>query len=180
MTKKRLAAIDKDIENHGIRRDLSRTAIRRTLARAKNLTGDLTRIQIDTDQKKIDPQVIGEAFGDLATTQVQTSSKLMRDVRNPLFPINQTEGLARDVTSRLRRESWLTSKRRRWMSACMYSSPTGTWCGGGLTGTRLRLLRNWVGCEGVCGRQKCLGGAKCLANGASTHWLAKPNRLKVP
>jgi hypothetical protein len=44
-----------------------------------------------------------------------TSSKLARTSANPLFPINHTEAMARDLTGRLRRESWLVSKKRRYL-----------------------------------------------------------------
>ncbi|MEM7205937.1 MAG: hypothetical protein AAF628_37125, partial [Planctomycetota bacterium] len=35
---------------------------------------------------------------------------------NPLFPINHTEAMARNLTGRLRRESWLVSKRRWFLN----------------------------------------------------------------
>ena len=34
---------------------------------------------------------------------------------NPLFPINHTEAMARDLMGRLRRRSWLASKKRRYL-----------------------------------------------------------------
>jgi hypothetical protein len=34
---------------------------------------------------------------------------------NPLFPINHTEAMMRDLQGRLRRESWLVSKKRRYL-----------------------------------------------------------------
>jgi len=34
---------------------------------------------------------------------------------NPLFPINHTEAMARDLMGRLRRDSWLVSKKRRYL-----------------------------------------------------------------
>ena len=120
MTKKRLAAIERDTKRHGERRDCSQTAIRRTLERAKKLSGKLSQLQIDTDKKKIYPKIISEVFGDLPITHTKTSSKLVRDVCNPLFPINHTEAHARDVMSRLRRESWLTSKKRRWLDVGLH------------------------------------------------------------
>ncbi|MCP3914609.1 MAG: hypothetical protein GY711_03515 [bacterium] len=45
----------------------------------------------------------------------RTNSKLPRTTWNPLFPINHTEAVLRDLTGRLRRESWLVSKKRRWL-----------------------------------------------------------------
>ncbi len=40
----------------------------------------------------------------------RTNSRLARGTWNPLFPINHTEAMARDLTGRLRRDSWLASK----------------------------------------------------------------------
>ena len=39
---------------------------------------------------------------------------------NPLFPINHTEAMARDLMGRLRRESWLVSKKRRWLDVALH------------------------------------------------------------
>ena len=43
------------------------------------------------------------------------SSKEPRDQRNPLKHINLTNAMARDLNGRLRRESWLVSKARRYL-----------------------------------------------------------------
>ena len=34
---------------------------------------------------------------------------------NPLFPINHTEAMIRDLLGRMRRQSWLASKKRRYL-----------------------------------------------------------------
>mgnify|MGYP001826957005 CR=1 FL=1 len=47
---------------------------------------------------------------------VQTPSTLARGTYNPLFPINHTEAMARDLNGRLRRESWLVSKKRCFLN----------------------------------------------------------------
>ncbi|GDY02455.1 hypothetical protein LBMAG49_17840 [Planctomycetota bacterium] len=44
------------------------------------------------------------------------SSKLARTTFNPLFPINLTEAMLRDNLGRLRRRSWLVSKRGNRLS----------------------------------------------------------------
>ena len=54
-------------------------------------------------------------FGAKRLVHERTNSKLARRTWNPLFPINHTEAMARDLTSRLRRESWLVSKKRRFL-----------------------------------------------------------------
>jgi hypothetical protein len=46
---------------------------------------------------------------------LRTNSKLVRATWNPLFAINHTEAMARDLLGRLRRESWLVSKKRRYL-----------------------------------------------------------------
>ena len=56
-----------------------------------------------------------EAFGSDRLVHGRTSSRLPRTVANPLFPINHTEAMARDLMGRLRRESWLVSKARRYL-----------------------------------------------------------------
>ena len=49
-----------------------------------------------------------------------TNSKLARTTWNPLFPINHTEAIMRDLMGRLRRESWLVSKRRRYLDLALH------------------------------------------------------------
>ena len=39
---------------------------------------------------------------------------------NRLFPINHTEAMVRDLQGRLRRESWLVSKGRRWLDIALH------------------------------------------------------------
>ena len=39
---------------------------------------------------------------------------------NPLFAINHTEAMARDLSGRLRRESWLVSKQRRYLDIALH------------------------------------------------------------
>ena len=56
-----------------------------------------------------------EAFGRDRLEHLKTNSKLARTTWNPLFPINHTEAMARDLLGRLRRESWLVSKKRRYL-----------------------------------------------------------------
>ena len=42
-----------------------------------------------------------------------------RGYGTPLFPINHTEAILRDHTGRLRRQSWLASKLRRYLKRKM-------------------------------------------------------------
>ena len=110
--RRRLAAEEKRL---GRRRDRSRRSLRRTLARAAELARELPEVLLETDQKASYPSLANEAFGKGRLIHSRTSSKLPRTVANPLFPINQTEAMGRDLTGRLRRESWLASKKRRYL-----------------------------------------------------------------
>ena len=105
-----------ELRKKGRRRDGSRRACRRTLGRAAALARNLGTIGIETDEKRTYPSLIREAFGaEHAIAHETTKSSRIRDVSNPLFPINQTEAIARDLMGRLRRQSWLVSKKRRYL-----------------------------------------------------------------
>ena len=64
-----------------------------------------------SDEKTVYPSLARRAFRRRAVQHLKTSSQLARMTWNPLFPINHTEALARDLMGRLRRESWLVSKK---------------------------------------------------------------------
>ena len=120
MTKSRLTAIARDEERYGRRRDLSIRSIRRTLARAVPLVQGHSFLIVDTDKKSVYPALIREAFSGIKTFHRQTSSLIQRDVANPLFAINHSEAMMRDLSGRLRRESWLVSKKRRWLDVSLH------------------------------------------------------------
>jgi hypothetical protein len=120
MSAKRRAAIEADEERYGRRSDRSKRAIERTLAHAVPLTEGLATIRFDTDEKPLYVPLLKEAFPGKQLEHRQTNSKVARDTRNPLFPINQTEAIARDLMGRLRRESWLVSKQRRWLDVALH------------------------------------------------------------
>jgi len=108
-----------ELRRKGRRRDGSRRACRRTLGRAAALTGKLETLVIETDEKRSYPALIGELFGEHRIAHDTTKSTRKRDVSNPLFAINQTEALARDLMGRLRRQSWLVSKKRRYLDLAL-------------------------------------------------------------
>ena len=72
-------------------------------------------VLFETDQKTSYVGLAKEVFGSDRLVHRRTSSRLPRTVANPFFPINHTEALARDLMGRLRRESWLVSKARRYL-----------------------------------------------------------------
>src|SRR5688500_17637732 len=62
------------------------------------------------------PRLLQEGVGkERAIAHGRTRSTRVRDVSNPLFAVNQTEAIARDLLGRLRRRSWLASKKRRYL-----------------------------------------------------------------
>ena len=115
MTPSRRAALAEDEKRYGKRRDRSWHALQRTLTRANALAGSLERIVLETDKKPLYEGLARRVFGAERLSHSRTSSRLPRTVANPLFAINHTEAMARDLTGRLRRESWLVSKRRRYL-----------------------------------------------------------------
>ena len=115
MTPSRRKAMAEDERRFGRRIDRSRRSLRRTFGRAADLARSLSRVLLQTDKKASYVGLAIEAFGSARLVHQQTSSRLARTIANPLFPINQTEAMARDLTGRLRRESWLVSKQRRYL-----------------------------------------------------------------
>jgi hypothetical protein len=102
------------------RKDLSVRGIRRTLARGARLVRELVAVRFESDEKSTYPGLAREAFGAERLEHATTNSKLARGSWNPLFPINHTEAMARDLMGRLRRESWLVSKRRRFLDVALH------------------------------------------------------------
>ena len=115
MTPSRRLAILADEARFGRRRDRSRRSVRRTLERAASLLRPEQIVLLDTDQKTSYVGLAKAVFGRRRLLHRRTSGKLPRTAANPLFPINHTEAVARDLTGRLRRQSWLASKKRRYL-----------------------------------------------------------------
>jgi hypothetical protein len=115
MTPARYRAMLEDELQFGRRRDQSRWKLRRTFCRGADLARNLSRVLLETDKKASYEGLAIAAFGRSRLVHRCTSSKLARTIANPLFPINHTEAMARDLTGRLRRESWLVSKKRRYL-----------------------------------------------------------------
>ena len=115
MNTSRRLAIAADSRKYGKRRDESKAAVRRTLAKAIPMVWGLSKLLVQSDEKSTYPGLLREAFGQDNHLHHTTSSKRERTIQNPLFPINQMEALARDLLGRLRRESWLVSKKREFL-----------------------------------------------------------------
>ena len=115
MSKQRRKAIREDERRFGPRKNLSARSVERTLRRGADLTAAWSKVRLLTDEKPTYPGVALRLFGKERLVHEQTNSKLARLTWNPLFAINHTEAMIRDLQGRLRRESWLVSKKRRYL-----------------------------------------------------------------
>jgi transposase-like protein len=111
MSKSRAEAIRREEARFGPRKDKSRRASVRTFSQAKDLMRGHSIVILDTDKKSTYPTIARATFGKERLVHNRTDSRLPRRPWNPLFPINQTEEMLREHLGRLRRKSWLVSKR---------------------------------------------------------------------
>jgi len=115
MSEARKRAIQEDERRYGRRKDLSSRSVERTLRRGAELTERLPAVELYTDEKTSYPAIARRVFCGKPIVHWRTNSKQARTIQNPLFPINHTEAMARDLLGRLRRRSWLASKKRRYL-----------------------------------------------------------------
>jgi hypothetical protein len=119
MTKKRKETIAKSEERHGIRKDLSRKSVFRTLRKGADLLSIGDAVTLQTDEKSSYSAIARQLFGERLAHH-RTNSKLVRLTFNPLFAINSEEAIMRDLMGRLRRDSWLVSKMRRYLDIAIH------------------------------------------------------------
>ncbi|MEM7516446.1 MAG: hypothetical protein AAF368_05945 [Planctomycetota bacterium] len=129
MTKARLARVKRHEAAYGVRTDRSAEACREVLARAAAFRPSAPLVKLDTDCKSTYPGFATEAFGSTGLLHRTTLGSDPRNAHSPLAAINLTEAMMRDLGGRLRRESWLTSKRCKWLNLHL-----GLYC----------AWRNWV------------------------------------
>jgi len=115
MTPTRLAKLAVEEQRHGRRKDRSRRAILRTLKRGSELVAPDATVLLSTDEKSTYPGLARMAFGAARLTHSTTSSRVARMTWNQLFPINHEDARMHEKLGRLRRRSWLASKRRRYL-----------------------------------------------------------------
>jgi len=116
MTDQRRAAIAKDEEVYGKRPNRSIAATRAAFRLARDVSPTSERVVLQTDEKTTYQALARAVFGPDRLEHRQTPSVAPRNTSNPLFPINHTEACLRDWIGRLRRESWLVSKRRWFLN----------------------------------------------------------------
>ena len=115
MTERRRHQIAKDEARFGRRVDESPRACVDAFSRAARLFPTASVVVVDTDERPGYRGYIRRAFAKRRISHRRTPGSAPRGHGTPLFPINQTEAIARDLLGRIRRESWLVSKERRWL-----------------------------------------------------------------
>jgi len=116
----RRAAIASEAARFGEREDRSRPLSLRTLRRGTVLAERSGLGLLQTDEKSVYPRLATRAFINQGLVHETTNSRVARTTWNPLFPINHTEAIARDLLGRLRRRSWLVSKKRKFLDLAMH------------------------------------------------------------
>ena len=116
MTKARIAAIAAAERDLGPRVDRSRVVCKWAFRAAARLRPRCSSVVLRTDEKSTYPGIARRAFRGKRVGHLRTKSVLPRTEANPLFPINHTEAIMRDLIGRVRRESWLVSKRRAFLN----------------------------------------------------------------
>jgi hypothetical protein len=114
MTKLRRQAIAQAEERRGPRPDWSVHALCRVFRRWRYYCRDQRPRALVSDKKTVYASLLRRFFG-TGIPHTKISSKQRRDQTNPLRHINLTNAMARDLNGRLRRESWLVSKARRYL-----------------------------------------------------------------
>jgi hypothetical protein len=114
MSADRRSAIAKAEEREGPRQDLSVSALERIFRRFRVCCRNHIPRAFITDKKQVYGALLRRYFKD-QVPHTTISSKQKRDQTNPLRQINLTNAMARDLNGRLRRESWLVSKQRKFL-----------------------------------------------------------------
>ena len=102
---------------HGKRPDHSAVCVRHVLERLRELTPE-GPVFLSSDLKASYERIARRVFG-ARLVHERTPSVLVRASFNPLFPINTTLAMTRDNCGRLRRRSWLVSKKGQYLQLQM-------------------------------------------------------------
>jgi transposase-like protein len=101
-----------DEKRFGKRRNGSAEALAAVLGQVAEHCDQVEQVVLKSDRKTSYPGLAKQAFGEGRLIHLRTSSKAPRTTFNPLFPINLTNAMVRDLVGRLHRRSWLVSKKR--------------------------------------------------------------------
>lgn len=114
-TARNQALIERAEALEGPRTDRSQLGILRVLKTVALRTKAHEAILLRTDLKSAYPALAERVFGKERLVHERYSSRLPRKPGNPIFRINLTAAIARDLNGRLRRRSWLHSKKARFL-----------------------------------------------------------------
>lgn len=108
----------RDERKHGKRPDHSAQCVEAVLRSLdRRLGGD--RLVLRSDLKSSYVTIANSVFGDRVTHE-RTSSREPRTTYNPLFVVNTTLAMTRDNCGRLRRKSWLVTKKKECLLLQMH------------------------------------------------------------
>jgi hypothetical protein len=97
------------------RKSESRRVVKEAFERLREVSPKDRPLRVLTDEKSSYAKLLRQLFGSRCVHQ-RTHSKKLRDVTNPLWPINHTLARVRDNVSRLVRRNWAGAKLRRWLA----------------------------------------------------------------
>ena len=115
LSKRRRAALEREEKLTERRKDESRECLQKVFAVGAACIAPGDRVLLRTDEKPLYVPLAKAAFAKHRLRHERYSGKLPRTTSNPIFRINFTAALARDLNGRLRRRSWLASKFRRYL-----------------------------------------------------------------
>ncbi len=123
MTDERRAAIAGAEMRFGKRRNGSVSALERIFKRLRYHCKQFRAAAFVSDMKHIYGSQPRRYFGD-GVPHIKISSRRKRDQTNPLKFINLTNAMIRDLTGRMRRESWLASKKLKYLrfQMCVFTA----------------------------------------------------------
>jgi hypothetical protein len=102
---------DREEQQQGPRRDRSKRCVELALGRLAQRLGSAPFV-LRTDEKASYRTAIHKQFGRQARHET-TLGSIARTTSNPLFAINTTMAMSRDNNGRMRRQTWLVTKRAR-------------------------------------------------------------------
>ncbi len=97
----------------GVRHSGSLEAVQNSIYKLKEAHSPSHRIHLQSDKKTTYRKEFRRIVGSQIFCHSTTSSKVRRDKKNLLFPINHTFAMMRDSISRLVRRTWAASKKRQ-------------------------------------------------------------------
>ena len=118
-SERRAKAIHRYETRFGRRTNRSREALTRLFRWLSIHVDPYSQVVLNSDEKILYGYLGRRQFGD-RLLHFKTNSKRPRNSHNPLFRINLTNALARDLNGRLRRKSWLVSKRFEYLKLQLF------------------------------------------------------------